>query len=71
MIFEKSEAFYSGFNYVYRHKTNKDKWEITSEEGQSIIVTDDHSCMVERDGKLLEVKPSEILEDDILLITTN
>lgn len=62
------EANYSNFNYIYRHKTNKEKWEITSETGETIIVTNDHSCMVERDGKLIEVKPSEMLETDILII---
>lgn len=65
---ETDEVKYTDFNYIYRHKTNKQKWEITAETGESIIVTNDHSCMVERNGKLIEVKPSEILDTDILLI---
>lgn len=65
---ETDTAEYVSFNYVYRHKTNKEKWEITSEDGKSITVTNDHSCMVERDGILIEVKPYEILITDVLLV---
>lgn len=68
---ETEEVFYSPFNYIYRHKTNKEKWEITSETGEKIIVTNDHSCMVEREGKLIEIKPSEMLDTDILIILDN
>jgi hypothetical protein len=58
---------YYNINYVYRHKTSKPKWEIEDENGNIITVTSDHSCMVERDGKLIEVKPSEIIDTDILI----
>lgn len=58
---------YLPINYVYRHKTSKEKWEIEDENGNIVTVTSDHSCMVERDGKLISVKPSEILENDILV----
>lgn len=57
-------------NYVYKHKTNKKKWKITDENDNVVYITEDHSVMVERDNILMEVKPSEILEDDIL-ITVN
>lgn len=46
--------------YVYRHKVRKAKWRITLQTGESVIVTNDHSIMVKRDGKLIEVKPSGI-----------
>ena len=58
---------YAPVNYVYRHKCSKPKWEIEDENGNIICVTEDHSCMVERDGKLICVKPSEILDTDYLI----
>ena len=64
---ESDSPKYYNINYVYRHKTSKQKWEIEDEDGNIITVTSDHSCMVERNGKLIEVKPSEILEEDILI----
>lgn len=55
------------FNYVYRHKTKKVLWRITDEHGTIIDITEDHSVMVERNGVLIEAKPSEIKPDDILI----
>jgi intein/homing endonuclease len=51
--------------YVMRHKTKKKIYLITLENGKSVKVTEDHSLMVDRDGFLLEVKPTEILENDL------
>ena len=33
----------------------------------AITVTDDHSVMVERDGEFMEIKPSEIIDSDLLI----
>jgi intein/homing endonuclease len=49
---------------VYRHKVSKARWKVTLEDGKTVEVTNDHSIMVERNGKLIEVKASEILESD-------
>ena len=59
---------YSGIKKVIRHKVKKKKWRIISESGKEIIVTNDHSVTVFRDGKKLSLKPSEIniLTDEIL-----
>lgn len=59
--------FLSPYNYVYRHKTSKKKWEITSDDGAVIVVTDDHSCMVERGGELISLRPSEMVITDLLI----
>ena len=61
------KAIYKPFNYIYRHKVSKAKWKITDEDGNEVIVTEDHSCMVERDGDLIEVKPKDILPEDTLI----
>lgn len=55
------------FNYVYRHKTSKPKWKIVTESGKEIIITNDHSIMVERDNKLIGVKAAEILSSDMII----
>ena len=57
----------SEISYVMRHKTKKKIYEITLENGKSVKVTQDHSVMVDRDGFLLEVKPTEILESDLII----
>ena len=62
------KAIMTDFNFVMRHKTNKNKWEVTTEDGKSVIVTDDHSIMVERNGNLIEVKPNDLLENDVMII---
>jgi DNA polymerase elongation subunit (family B) len=61
------KALFKPFNYVYRHKVTKQKWKITDEHGNQVTVTGDHSVMVERNGELIEVKPRDIKENDILI----
>lgn len=58
---------YCGVNYIMRHKVNKSKWVLKTKSGKEITVTNDHSMIVFRDGKKLEVKPREILKSDKIL----
>lgn len=60
----KNDAKYMNVKAVYRHKVSKARWKVTLADGKSVEVTNDHSIMVERNGELMEVKPSEILESD-------
>lgn len=46
--------------YIMRHSVSKQQYKLTTASGKSVTVTEDHSCMVVRDGKLIEVKPYEI-----------
>ena len=55
--------------YIMRHKVKKAKYKITSTDGKEVIVTEDHSCMVVRDGVLVEAKPCEINSDTDRLVT--
>ena len=64
---ETDQPYYSDFEYIFRHETEKDLYEIEDEYGNIVTVTEDHSIMVERDGDLIEVKPTELLEDDLLI----
>ena len=54
-------------SHVMRHKTKKKIYEIELENGKLVKVTEDHSIMVDRDGFLLEVKPTEIKETDQII----
>lgn len=52
--------------YVMKHKVNKRMFKI-SVNNKSVIITEDHSVMINRNDKLLSVKPTEILETDELI----
>lgn len=64
---QSQEAIYKPIQWVYRHKVKKARWKITLQSGKHVEVTNDHSLMVERNGNLIEVKPSEILETDVFI----
>jgi hypothetical protein len=65
------KAIMTDFNFVMRHKTNKNKWEVITEDGKSVIVTDDHSIMVERNGNLIEVKPNDLVIGDFVIVVND
>jgi DNA polymerase elongation subunit (family B) len=69
MSYDKSrdEPYFGHINYVYKHSVNKKLYEVEDELGNIVTVTEDHSIMVERQGKLIEVKPQEIQDNDILI----
>lgn len=46
--------------YIMRHKVSKGKFKIKSKSGKEVIVTEDHSCMVIRDNKLIDIKAKDI-----------
>lgn len=46
--------------WVMRHKVNKPKYRIRTKSGKEIIVTNDHSCIVFRDDKQIEIKAQDI-----------
>lgn len=64
---ETGEAYYGHINYIYRHKVSKEQWEIEDDDGNVVIVTGDHSVMIERNGELIEIKPRDIRETDVLI----
>jgi len=64
--FEDSTVM-SNISYVMRHKTKKKIYRINLTNGKSIKVTEDHSIMVDRDGYLIEVKPTDILKTDLIV----
>ena len=59
MNFVKNNVILDDVYQLIRHKVTKKKWKIRA-GGKEIIMTNDHSCMVKRGGKLIEIKPFEI-----------
>lgn len=57
----------SPIKYIVKHKVNKGFYKISS-GGNSVIVTEDHSVMVLRDGELIEVTPDRIRESDQIVL---
>ncbi len=58
---------YMNVNYIMRHKVTKPKWKLKTKTGEEVIVTNDHSLVVFRNGEMLEVKPYQILPSDKVL----
>jgi len=54
-------------SYVMRHKTKKRLYQINLQNGKSVKVTEDHSIMVDRDGFLIEVRPTDIRNTDLFI----
>lgn len=52
---------YRDIPYVMRHKVKKRMFKVTA-NGNSLEITEDHSLMVIRGGKLQECKPSEVVK---------
>ena len=65
-----SSPHFSSFNYVYRHKTSKRRFKITTKSGRTVIVTEDHSVMQYSDAGLVEQKPTDLKINDMVLINT-
>lgn len=53
----------SPVSYVMKHSVKKKMYRVTV-GGKQVEITEDHSIMVVRDGKLIGVKPGDILEGD-------
>ena len=65
---ENSKLYYGVPKRIIRHKVTKAKWRLKTKSGKEIFVTNDHSMIVFRDGKKIEIKPKDILPKDKILI---
>lgn len=52
--------------HIMKHKVKKKFYKVTVNENE-VILTEDHSLIVERCGKLISVKPQDVIEDDIFV----
>lgn len=65
---DNNELYYGKPKRIIRHKVTKSKWILKTKSGKEIIVTNDHSMIVFRDGKKIEIKPKDIRKTDKILI---
>lgn len=65
---DENKLYYAPVKRIIRHKVSKAKWKLKTKSGKEIIVTNDHSMIVFRDGEKIEVKPCDILKTDKILI---
>lgn len=65
---KENQLYYAPVKRIIRHKVSKPKWKLKTKSGKEIIVTNDHSMIVFRNGEKLEVKPSDIKKTDKILI---
>jgi hypothetical protein len=61
------EVDYLDAKRLIRHKVSKRMYVLVTVEGDEVTVTEDHGCVVDRDGKLTRVKPSEINKLDVIV----
>lgn len=59
--------YMSKIKNVIRHKVSKKKWKMKV-DGKELIITNDHSLIVFRNGEKMEIKPSEYKKGDKVLI---
>jgi len=64
---KEKNLYYAPVKRIIRHKVTKQKWKLKTKSGKEIIVTNDHSMIVFRDGIQIEVKPCDILLTDKIL----
>lgn len=62
------ELYFAPVKRIIRHSVSKPKWKLKTKSGKEVIITDDHSMIVFRNGEKLEVKPSQIKSTDRILI---
>lgn len=65
---EENGLYYAPVKRIIRHEVTKPKWKLKTKSGKEIIVTNDHSMIVFRNGEKIEVKPCDILKTDKILV---
>jgi hypothetical protein len=59
--------YYARVKRIIRHKVSKPKWKLKTKSGKEILITNDHSMIIFRDGKQITIKPSGIKKTDKIL----
>lgn len=59
--------YFANVKRIIRHKVTKPKWKVKTKSGKEIIVTNDHSLIVFRNNKQIEIKPKDIIKGDKIL----
>lgn len=65
-----NKKIYGRVKKLVRHKVSKKKYKVTI-NGKSVVMTEDHGCVVLRDGILKRVSPKDILSGDKMIYSDN
>jgi DNA polymerase elongation subunit (family B) len=68
---DEDQLQFVNYNYVYRHKVSKRRFKISTANGKSVTVTEDHSIMVKTDTGYIEKKPSDLKPGDVVMTINN
>jgi hypothetical protein len=66
-LIDTDEKF-TRINYVYRHKTKKRRFAVHTTGEKTVVVTENHSLMIQRDNDLVEIKPMDLKQGDRVLV---
>ena len=58
--YQDGDIVYKPIKYLMRHKVTKKLYKLTSASGNTVIVTGDHSIMVERNGEIIPITVKEL-----------
>jgi DNA polymerase family B len=64
---KNKNLYFADTKRIIRHKVTKAKWKIRTKSGKEIMITNDHSIIVFRNNRILELKPNQIIKTDKLL----
>jgi DNA polymerase elongation subunit (family B) len=67
MNLETNKTEFKKINYVMKHKVKKKMYKIKYKE-KEIILTEDHSLMVQRNQKIIEISPKDLQKNDKIII---
>lgn len=67
----ENDLKYYNFNYVYKHDVEKDMFLVEDDNGNKVLVTEDHSIMIEDNSNIREMKPCDLKEGMLLITITN
>ena len=57
---KEKELNFVPIKWIMRHKVSKPMFKITTKSGKTITVTEDHSCIVFRNGEQIAIKAKDI-----------
>lgn len=66
--YKDGEITYNNVKSLISHNVKKQAWKLRTASGREIIVTNDHSMVIFRNGKKIIVKPQDIKSTDKVLV---
>ena len=64
--FDGDKVVYNDIKYIMKHKVKKRMFRIKSKDNY-VDVTEDHSVIINRNGKVMSIKPIDIIKGDKII----